>query len=451
MGLLLSFIIGLVAIAALITIHESGHFLFARLVGIEVETFAIGWGKTVYQRKKGATTYKINMFPLGGYCQLKGSEELKAALEAPKGAEFKKEKGSLFAAHPFKRIVVFLGGSLCNFIFAIVLLIPFFSMSYETISYPNKIVVTSDYPKTFGSETTPSAAKLGGLQSGDYIESINSVKINSFSDIQKIIEQNKEEPLHITLTRDGKRESVTVEPRQVDGNFVVGISYFLEPVVGHVEALSSEAVASLQEGDRIIKIGDKRVYNTFDVAEILSDNPNIVTFTLLRGTEEVELSFQPIKNSEGANEYRFSFMYESRLQKGLSLFKSVKSAFDGVFSIVRQTFSLIPHLFSGSVRAKEAIAGPIRISFVIGEMRNAGLRSFLQLLAAVSASLAIANLLPIPGLDGGAILLSFIALVLKREISVRLYYRYQSIGLALLLILMIFVLYQDIGFLFSGW
>ena len=127
MGSLFSFAIGLALIAIMITVHETGHFLAAKAVEVTVETFAIGWGKAVKRWYSKGVEYRINIFPLGGYCQLKGGDS--------------NEAGSLFAVSPLKRIVVFLAGPLFNILLAILILTPFFMLNYEEAVFPNKIVI----------------------------------------------------------------------------------------------------------------------------------------------------------------------------------------------------------------------------------------------------------------------------------------------------------------------
>jgi regulator of sigma E protease len=434
MGSLFSFAIGLALIAIMITVHETGHFLAAKAVGVTVETFAIGWGKAVKRWYSKGVEYRINIFPLGGYCQLKGGDS--------------NEAGSLFAVSPLKRIVVFLAGPLFNILLAILILTPFFMLNYEEAVFPNKIVISSDYPLLFSSFD---AAQKGGLKTGDTIIAINGHKVEDFDQIQTILAKEKKGSVTtFKIIRDNKELEFSFEGiyDTQERKMMFGISYFLEPIVGYVEELSPEQLASLKVDDKIVAAQGKAVYNTFDLLSLLEDNPSLVTFDVIdKNGIFKQVTFLPQKGQDGNFQYYFSFKREITQKSGSSFIVAFKNSLNESLHAFVDTFRLIPQLFQ---KNENTIAGPIRISFILGSMRKNGLRTLLHLVGSVSISLAAANCLPIPGLDGGSVLLSLIELIIGKSIPRKLYMGFQSVGLFFLLLLMVFVIGSDLRFLFTG-
>ena len=452
---LFSFLIGFFAIALMVTVHETGHFFAARMVGITVETFAIGWGRALKRWRSGGVEYRINLFPLGGYCKLKGSEDLRRSLDEG-GIRFEEiEAGSLFYVPPVKRIITYLAGPLANLMFATLIFIPFFALDHEVAVFPNKIVLTSDYPAIFETDNSqPHAARDGGLQSGDVVIKVGDVPTVDFSGIQQqLARQETGVPTSFTVrrgTRELRFEVLGVE-RFDTGKPFFGISYYLEPIVGMVDQLSPEAVAGLVAGDRITAAQGIAVDTTWDLLEAVSENPQIVVLEVLDPSgDRRELRFSPHRDNEGSIKLSFAFSRKIEQREGLTLPESFTSAVIETVNTSIETLMILPRLLGGGFALNEVVAGPLRISYVIGETRNAGLRALLHLMAMVSVSLAAANLLPIPGLDGGAILLSLLEMIRGKTVSPRMYVRFQSLGFAFLMVLMVMVVAGDLRFIFSG-
>lgn len=450
-----SFLIGFLSIALMVTIHETGHFVFARLSGITVEVFAIGWGKAIKRWTVHGVEYRINIFPLGGYCKLKGTDDLQRSLHAGGKSFTSMEEGSLFAVSPIRRIMTYLGGPLFNLLFAMVIFIPFFTLGYETVSNPNRIVVTSDYPKTFGiEEGSPHAAQMAGLKTGDIVIGIEDESIGNFSSLQSVLARQKAGiPTTFTIERNG-----TISTFEITGivdkkteRLLFGISTYIEPKIGAISALSPESMTALSEGDVILKAQGHAVENTFDLLEILSDNPSWIELQVQHADGTLDtITYSPTRTIDGKISFGYNFARTLEHVSGQPFGQAIWSSFAQTGVSVVETFLLIPKLFSGAFAMDEVVAGPLRISYVIGEMRNAGVRAILHLLAMVSISLAAANLLPIPGLDGGSILLSLIEIVRRKSVSPRMYVRFQSVGLLFLFLLMLFVVAGDLRFFFLG-
>ncbi|MEA5031847.1 MAG: RIP metalloprotease RseP [Sphaerochaeta sp.] len=452
---LVSFLIGFLSIALMVTIHETGHFVFARLSGITVEVFAIGWGKAIKRWTVRGVEYRINIFPLGGYCKLKGTDDLQRSLHSGGKSFTSMEEGSLFAVSPIRRIMTYLGGPLFNLLFAIVIFIPFFSIGYDAISNPNRIVVTSDYPKTFAIEAgSPHAAEFAGLETGDVVIGIENESIGNFSSLQAVLARQKAgNPTTFTIDRAGDILTIDVTGTvdEKTDRLLFGISTFIEPKIDSISPLSPESMTALAEGDVIIRAQGHEVKNTFDLLEILSDNPSWVELQVQHADGSYDtIQYSPTRTIEGKISFGFNFERTLEHVSGQPVGEALWSAISQTGTSMIDTFLLIPKLFSGAFAMDEVVAGPLRISYVIGEMRNAGIRAILHLLAMVSISLAAANLLPIPGLDGGSILLSLVEILRRKAVSPRMYVRFQSVGLLFLFLLMLFVVAGDLRFFFLG-
>ncbi len=444
-----SFLIGIASIALMITVHEAGHFLGARVSGITVETFAIGWGKALKKWRRNGVEYRINLFPLGGYCRLKGAEDLMESYQRKEREITRLSEGSIFAAHPARRIFTYIAGPLMNILFAMLIFIPFFMLPYNSYDDPATIIVTSDYPLVYGSQEN--AAEEGGLRSGDTILLIDGTEIERFQDISQVMrDYSGKGELTVTFIRNGERMTRSVVPLERDGRYLLGVASAIEAKVSRVQDLSPEAMASLAEGDTIIRVNGEPVSYMADVySQYLSENARMeMEVRSLDGSVKT-VSFSPHRTADGQVLPQLSFERKTIRIQGSSLGSSSLQAGMETVRMIRETGRLFSDLFTGEVDAGSSLAGPLRISYVIGETFANGLRSFLQLMAMVSISLGIANLLPLPALDGGAILLSVIEWVRRRRLPVSVYMKYQSVGFFILSALILFVLFSDARFFLS--
>lgn len=450
MGSLFSLAIGILSISLMVTIHETGHFVFARLSGISVEVFAIGWGKSIKRWRSGNTEYRINLFPLGGYCRLKGSDDLQRSLDVG-GKDFSMiEKGSLFAVSPLKRIPTFLAGPIFNLIFALLLFIPFLMLDYHNYAEPNRIVVSSDFPAVFNQPGDyRNAAHQAGLETGDTILRIDGESVSDFSEIRALLSsKGTEVPTRFTIRRDDRTMEIDVVP-EYDAALdrpLFGVSSYIVPTIGNIVELSPESLTGMMVGDTIVEVQGKPVAHTVAVMDKLMGNPQIVEISIRHADGRQEtFSYHPHKDKDGNNTYGFSFSIPKKENEGLSFLQAIPQSFVTTYESIRDSIKLIPSLFTDS-SLQDSLAGPLRISYVIGEMRNSGMRVMLHLLAMVSISLGVANLLPIPGLDGGAILLSLVEFLRGKRVSPKWYVRFQAVGMIFLIFIMLMVLLSDIRF-----
>ncbi|MDR1637306.1 MAG: site-2 protease family protein, partial [Treponema sp.] len=180
-------LLGLIGLGVVVFVHELGHFLAARLVGIGVEAFSIGWGRPVLKKKFRDVEYRLGVFPLGGYCKMRGENEFQEAWENRR-REIPPTPGTFFGASPFRRILVAFGGPFFNILFAVLVLSVIWGAGFEVSTLGNRIVLASGLGVS--GEIYP--ADEAGLETGDRIISINGVDTPYYHDIQENIAVNPE-------------------------------------------------------------------------------------------------------------------------------------------------------------------------------------------------------------------------------------------------------------------
>lgn len=356
---------GILCLFFLILFHEFGHFLAAKLFGVKVESFSIGFGPILLHRTIRGTDYRLSLFPLGGYCGMKGEKDFQKALEE-KLPEIKGEPDSLYGIHPFKRALIGFAGPFFNFIFAVIACAFINGIGYTYYTYSNKILITD--------EVTTSVARDAGIISGDKIIKINEKEITDFSDLIEEVSVRPDEDIKITVDRDGSILEFTV----------------------HTEL------------DK--KSGSGKLGVAADTSEVLQ------------------------KESP-----RYGF------------FGSIGHGFLDAIKSLNLTIKSIGILFKG-VDMNNAVSGPARVTEMLGstvkEGFSAGFKvgfvSLMSLMSIISISLFFMNLLPIPVLDGGLILIALIEIIIRRRVSPRLQYYVQFIGLAFIAFIFIIGLKGDI-------
>lgn len=454
---MLTVLYGLLGLSIVVLIHELGHFIAARSLGIEVEAFSIGMGPKLFGFTRGGTEWRISAFPLGGYCRMKGEEGFKQALER-KLTHIPVEKGSFYGEAAWKRIIILLAGPTFNLIFAALLfgVVALVGLRIETL--PNRIVLASDYPSLSGQtggETNP--AQAGGLKTGDFIVAIDGKPVNDYSDLQDSVSINAQKELLFEVERSGSRLLLPVRPRldKESGQGLIGVYAWADPLVASVAPGSSAAIAGIRPGDRILEIQGRTVLHSIDISSILSEKPERASVTVRRGSEVLDLTLV-LSYDTTASPMGISFATVVKEEKAASVGKAFVQGWTESFEMIGMSLKGLAMLFRG-VNLFKAISGPARITYLIGSATQASLSSsgaagfsyILSFLAFLSVSLFIMNLLPIPALDGGQILLSLAEILRRKPLLTTTIYRFQFVGAAMILLLFFIATFSDILF-FSG-
>jgi len=436
-------LLGFIGLGVVVFVHELGHFLAARLMGIDVEAFSIGWGKPILKKKIGSVEYRIGLFPLGGYCKMKGENDFGQAYSNDREG-LSAEKGSYFAVHPFRRAVTCFAGPFFNMLFAILVLAVIWGVGFEVNTLGNRIILAS--------EITPGTVN----KTGDRILQIKGKETNTYNDIQEIIATHPDEELPILVERDGQTINLSVRPvmEKSSGAGKIGVYFWTDPVIEQVAEGSPAEIAGLKSGDRILKVNGVELPHTMGLYQILDEKPAVLAVEFIRDGQPLTASIIPIHTEAGTGDLGISWAairYRNpRLPPHLALVKGTVEAWK-TFTISVKSLSL---LFKG-VDLTQAVSGPIRITYMVGDIATegfnqgigAGLSSVASFLSLISIALCIMNLLPLPILDGGMILLFLVEGVRGKPLNPKFVSAFQTFGVIIIAGLMLFAVFGDVMFL----
>ncbi len=428
---IISIAIGLLGISIMVIIHELGHFLVARICGISVQVLQFGFGPAFIKWGKKDTQYRIAVIPFGGMCKMRGQDDLKNAIVQKKKHIETCEDGSIWAVGAFKRIIVYMAGPLFNILFAFICYTLLLTMNTLVPYSPPKIVVASDYPSLY--EISTCSAEKAGLKTGDFITAIDGKPVQSYEELQQVLSSKQDESSIEVQTQRGLFNLVPVDS-------LFGILPFKEAVVGHVNFDTPEKKAGLKSGDTILKINDRNVTNMFDLL-VESSTSDYLTLLVSRKGQELEISFE-----NPSSTLNFTLMQQTKSISGMNFFSAMRVSLLECFQNFKQSIVALINVIRGKSEAHDTLGGTFAASQSMGMLTtkgfaagfNTGMRTVLFLLASVSISLCVANLLPIPALDGGLIILSLAELITGHTFHPRLYLALQVIGI--LIITLAFVL-----------
>ena len=423
-----------------VVLHEFGHFIVAKLLGIRVETFSVGFGPRLFGKKWGHTDYRVSAIPLGGYVKL-GGDESNAPLEGEGATDIPPEE--MFNLRPrYQRIMVALAGPIMNILTA--LAIPFTAaLMYGVPATPSPVV---SYVAPTG------AAKEAGLQPGDRIVSFNGTDNPSWDVISGDALLSPGQPLPVVIDRSGERLAVTIKPtaRTENGETAGTLDFIpdyggLPVVVEGVTSGSPAEEAGLQPGDRVVSIGDQTVKSSAQVTEFIRSHGNEpIKIAVDRGGSQVQITTgtRRLNGLLGINIREQFPLHEA----GIGI--AAKYAYQSNIQILRLTGKALGQVFTGKRSVRNTLSGPIGIYQAAQKsVERLGWDGVFGMLGFLSLNLGIFNLLPIPVLDGGAIFLLLIEGLLALvglTISTAVRERIQQVGFVMVLLLMVFVITNDV-------
>ena len=432
--MLITLIAFLVVLGILIFIHELGHFLAARHVGVRVEAFSVGFPPTLWGKKIGDTEYRISWIPVGGYVKLFGQNVDDEDPNDPTNYAYKTL---------FQRLYILTAGPLMNLLFALIFMPLVFWIGMETPAY------LDDSPRIKDVQDGSYSQKLG-IQANDEIIAINGTFVKNWEELHNTMGSiPPSETLVFDIDRKGN--SIYIEGSAIEMHRLgsIGWSPYLVPVVGGFSSGSPAERAGIKVGDKITRINELVIGDWTDISPSVqkimtaeSKKPDSTLKVELERNSEVKLvEVTPFFET---NSQRWLLgMSMSKKFRSHSLGESFALGISRLWFITKGTFSFLGQMFKGE-GSMDDLGGPVKIGMVIGDAVRSGISDLFFLMAFISLQLGIFNLLPIPALDGGHILMLLIEKINGKPLSTAIRERTQMIGFSALLFLMIFVTWNDL-------
>lgn len=433
----------LLVITILVFVHEWGHYIVARMCGVRVESFSIGFGKEIFGYKdKAGTRWKFSLIPLGGYVKLFGDTDPASAGHTDNVEDGDKirpmtpaEKEVAFFTKPvWKRALIVFAGPAINYIFAVILLTGLYMTSGQPLPSPTAAAIIDG-----------SSADKYGFKPQDQILSIDGIKINSFNDIRREMMISLDQERHFIVERDGQEIELTAIPERKEMTDRFGF----KSTTGLLGVISPEHGVQISK----IKTINGTAYETEEeIIRVLKEKMGTTyKMEIQRGSEIDLLTVKPVKDyNEGMSNpedplYKV-LLLSNRPAEDLIVYtppRAVIKAIESTYSITRDTMRALGQIVTG-VRSATELGGIIRIAAFAGEMAQQGAVALILFTALLSVNLGFINLLPIPLLDGGHLLFYAIESILKRPIPEQIQEYAFRAGLVFLVGVMAFANLNDL-------
>lgn len=426
-------IAGAVVLGVLVLIHEWGHFIAAKMCGVRVDVFSIGFGSRIWGWKRGDTDYRVSWLPLGGYVKMAGDNPA----EERTGASYE------FLSRPrWQRFIIAVAGPFMN----IVTTFAIFWGIYAVVGMP------TDASLRLPSEiaAVPQSAGPNGVQAGDRILQINGTKTPRWEDVETALDKVKPgATISMDVLRDGEQKAIqaTLPTDQASADSVVG--YPPQPaLIDDVEGGFPADKAGLQPGDQVIQMNGKPVVAWGQLVDaVRNSNGDPVRFLVQRGSQQIPMTMTPTKGMDpSSGQMVWQIGVVPRVEQAYEhqgFVASLGDAIDATRRTGQEIVDVLTGLFAGKVSVRD-LAGPVGIVRVSGQAAKRGPTTLLELTAVISLNLGLLNLLPIPILDGGHVLLLLIESGMRRDLSLAFKERFVQVGLIFLLAVIAFVTYSDI-------
>ncbi len=430
------FVLGL-----LVFFHELGHFLAAKRMGIRVERFSLGFPPKMIGKKVGDTEYCISWIPLGGYVSMAG-ERPDAQSDGEGGKPWEFQSKSVGA-----RAFVIAAGPGANFILAFII----FWLFYATMGV--MLVDTT----TVGRVASGSPYAAAGLQVGDEILEIDQAAVDTWEDVRERLATGTGASLSLKLRRDGQDRTVLV--RYGDGGTAErlgGLDYFRASAVSTVIPDSPAEKAGLRPGDVITSVNGVPVTQWYEMVEQIRVRPGMeTTLSWSRNGQSHQVSIIPNTAQDLDRETgdvidigQIGITQQDHIKRSpIGIATSAGLAGTQLVAVTFTIVDFVGKLVMGQV-STDSVGGPIAIAQMAGDSARQGASSLFSFMAFLSINLAILNLLPIPALDGGQLLILGVEKIIRRPLSLKYRLVWQQTGMALLLVLMVFVVFNDVTRIF---
>ncbi|MBI3027942.1 MAG: RIP metalloprotease RseP [Candidatus Rokubacteria bacterium] len=434
-----------VVIGPLILFHELGHFLLARWMGVGVERFSIGFGPVLLRWRGKETEYCLSAIPMGGYVKMMGEE---SPLEG--GGTPTVDSAKSFSLKPLAaRFLIVFAGPGMNFVLAAAI----FAVVFMVVGRPV-------LPSTLGRIKADGPAAQAGLRTGDRVTAVDGVPISHWEDVLGAIQASGGEMRQIAFSRDGREQRVALTPARTKVQDIfgderevwdIGAGPFTPARIGEIQPGYPAAKVGLRPGDVVVAVEGNAVVSWDEMAEAIRkragkpmelaierEGRSLTVSVVPQAFKERDPSGQEVEIGRiGIGPAAVSYL---RLNPIEAVWHGSARTWDMTVLTARGLWKLVTRQLPAST-----IGGPIQIAVVAGEQAKQGLMSLAFFTAVISVNLALLNLLPVPILDGGHLFFFVIEGILGRPLSLRKREVAQQVGLFLLLLLMVFAVYNDLA------
>lgn len=438
-----SVIVFVAVLSVLIIVHEWGHFITAKRLGVDVQRFALGFGPTLFSKVYNGTAYMINAIPLGGYVKMAGDDRMDC-----KGAP-----GEFYSKSVGYRSLVVLNGPIVNFVLAYISFVFVFMLGYP------------GHSTTITELVDGGPAQIAGLKAGDKIVALNSRDIYGWLSLEKKLEGDNPGAMEVTVLREGERVTKTVMPEIANKPNLLGRSRLVRDlgidnlpnvIGGLIEGYPAED-AGLLGGDRVLEVDNQQVKSWTDIQEAVADSTGKqIVLKLVRDGEILVKAITPKidvdidENGQETERRKIGIGPQQELDLyRFGFFPSMIYAGEELVYITQLTYESLYRMITGAISARESVTGPVGIFYIVKGAAEEGLSHLLFILGVISASLAIFNLLPLIPLDGGHLFLFAIEKVRGKALPPKIDEYVARFGFGLIIMLALFVFYSD--FARFGW
>ncbi|MBP3596459.1 MAG: RIP metalloprotease RseP [Clostridia bacterium] len=395
----------------LILIHEGGHFLVAKACKVKVKEFSIGFGPKIFERKGKETKYTLRLVPFGGFVDMLGENE---QIDEP---------GSFSSSPVWKRMAIVVAGATVNIVFGFIVYFSLIAIDFNQVS-------------TTVNEILPEySTNLIALENGDEIEKINNTKIHLKTDIDKVLSEVENPNLNLEIKRNGENKTINVVATKKISKYIgiyFGSTDSLDSEIQYIQPDSPAETAGLKKGDKIIGINGLQTENPIEISKnIITD---IVELKIKRENKELIVNV----NAKDVESYVLGVSFEKAEP---NLLNRMYYGYWESIEYLKALGESIITLIKGDVQMDQMM-GPIGISEVI--VKTEGISQFVYFLSIISLSLGVSNLLPIPALDGGRLLLLIIEAIRRKPLKQQTEITIQMIGFSFIILLSLYISFNDI-------
>ena len=420
----------LFVLGVLIFVHELGHFLAARRHGVRVLTFSLGFGPKVLKVKRGDTEYCISAVPLGGYVKMAGENP-----EDPRSGQ----PDEFLSKTKWQRFQILFAGPAMNIILAVV--VTTFVLAYQGV----QVAVYWDEPAVIGSVVPGSPAERAGLRRGDRIVNVAGDTVDTWKDLDIAVGiRRPDRDITVSVVRDSQTVTSMVRP-VAEGKYEIsdiGVLPDVNPIITQVIPGDRAEQAGLKAGDIVLAVNGERMATRAQLIDVISQSGGkTVQLTVRRGSEEVTVTGTP--EQRGARGMMGFYISEPTKSFTPGPFEAVKLSVEHNIESSGVIFRTLAGLFTGETSVRQ-LQGPVGIAQLSGESAQEGFITLLSLMAMLSINLGILNLMPVPVLDGGHILIMALEGIARRDFSMQVKEKMLLAGFVVLMMLMVTVIYNDL-------